>query len=463
MDFRSLTARFGGELLTPHSAGYEAARRLWNGMIDRKPAAIARCRRPEDIVEAIRFAADRDLYPAVRAGGHNVAGTAMVDGGLVIDVSPMKEIAVDGKAQTAQAQTGLTWGEFDQSTSSQGLATTGGVVSTTGIAGLTLGGGIGWLMGRCGLVCDNTFAYDVATADGEMVRASADEHPDLFWALKGGGGNFGVVTSITYRLYPITTVVSGMLLFPLAQGRQVLRHYRDFVSSGLPDELIVYAAALCAPDGTRCLGLFPAYCGEDPSQAGTWIDSLKRFGTVLADFTKAMPYVAMQQMLDAGAPYGIRSYWKSNFLESFPDEAIEVFIDCAERCPSPHTLALLEHAHGAAVRVSPDSTAFPTRKEGLDLVIFSLWPQAQDDRANIEWTQSFYRLMQPWSAGSVYVNGLSEDDSGRVREAFGDNFERLREIKAKYDPGNRFQRNQNIPPRIVRHSTRAETGHAAEA
>ncbi|MGA7408996.1 MAG: BBE domain-containing protein, partial [Bryobacteraceae bacterium] len=332
------------------------------------------------------------------------------------------------------------------------LITTGGVISTTGIAGLTLGGGIGWLMGRCGLGCDNTLAYDVAMADGQLIRATADEYPDLFWALKGGGGNFGVVTSITYRLHRITTVVSGMLLFPLAEGREVLRRHRDFVSSGLPDELIVYAAAMCTPDGTPCIGILPAYCGDDLSKAQVWIDSLKRFGPVLADLTDRMPYVAMQQMLDAAAPYGIRSYWKSNFLESLPDAAIDVFVDFAERCPSPRTFILLEHSHGAAVRVPSDATAFPMRKEGLDLVIFSLWQDAEHDTKNVSWTRSAYEALQPWSAGSVYVNGMSEDDSGRVRQAFGGNFERLCEIKAKYDPQNRFRRNQNISPRVARSS-----------
>jgi hypothetical protein len=366
MHWGSLTSRFQGELLTPQSAGYDDARRIWNGMIDRKPAAIARCHQLEDVVEAIRFASEQDIYPAVRAGGHNVAGTAMVEGGFVIDVSPMKQIVVDANTQTAQAQTGLTWGEFDRATQAHGLATTGGVVSSTGIAGLTLGGGIGWLMGRCGLVCDNTLSYDVVTAEGRFIRVTAEENPDLFWALKGGGGNFGIVTSITYRLYPITTVISGMLLYPLTQGGEVLRRYRDFVSSGLPDELIIYSAALTAPDGTRCLGIFPAYCGDDLSKAATSIDALKQWGTVLVDAIQPMPYMAMQQMFDAGAPYGIRSYWKSTFLESLPEEAIEVFVDFAQRCPSPHTLALLEHAHGAAVRVAPQATAFPTRKEGLD-------------------------------------------------------------------------------------------------
>lgn len=447
MDIEALQSRFGGEVLTPASSDYETARRIWNGMIDRKPAVIARCFQPQDVADAIRFAIDEDVYPAVRAGGHNVAGIASIEGGMVIDVSRMKQLRVDAAAKIAVAQTGLTWGEFDAGTAVQGLATTGGLISTTGIAGLTLGGGIGWLMGRCGLVCDNTIAYEVVTAEGEFLRASAGEHPDLFWALKGGGGNFGVVTSIAYRLYPITTVLSGMVLYPLAQGGEVLRRYRDFVRSGLPDELIVYAAAIRTPDGTPCVAFIPAYCGHDLAAGQVWIDKLKSFGSVLADMTGPMPYVAMQQMLDAAAPYGIRSYWKSNFLESLPDDAIDVIVAFAQDCPSPRTFLILEHAHGAASRVASNATAFAMRKEGLDLVIFSVWEDAAEDAANIKWTRDLFGSMQSWSAGAAYVNALSEDDGSRVGEAFGQNLDRLRAIKAKYDPQNRFRRNHNILPK----------------
>jgi FAD/FMN-containing dehydrogenase len=313
-----------------------------------------------------------------------------------------------------------------------------------------LGGGIGWLMGRCGLACDNTLTYDVATAEGQLIQANADSHPDLFWALKGGGGNFGVVTSITYRLHPIHTIVSGMLLFPFSQGRDVLRRYRDFVSRDLPEELIVYAVAMRLPIGIRAIAILPVYCGDDLSKAQPWIDSLKQFGSVLADLTAPMPYVAMQQMLDAGVPHGIRSYWKSSFLDDLPDAAVDVFMDHVERCPSRQTFAILEHSHGAAARVPGAATTFSRRKEGLALVIFGLWSKAKEDGVNIAWTRNFHAAMRPWSDGSVYVNSLSEDESGRVREAYGENFERLRAIKAKYDPQNRFRHNQNIPPRAER-------------
>lgn len=447
MNVGKLHAHFRGEILTPASAGYDAARKIWNGMIDRRPAAIARCTGPWDVAAAVRFAADEGLYPAVRGGGHNVAGLAMLDGGLVIDVSLMKDIAVDPGEHTAEAQAGLTWGEFDRATQAHGLATTGGLISTTGIAGLTLGGGVGWLMGRCGLVCDNTLAYDVVIASGETVRTSRSEHPDLFWALKGGGGNFGVVTSISYRLYRITTVISGMILHPLAAAGDVLRFYRDFVSSGLPDELIVYAAAITTPDGTPVIALLPAYSGDDLEDGAQLIAPLRQFGSPLADLVATMPYSAMQQMLDAAAPFGQRSYWKSGFLRELPDTAIDTFVDFAARCPSPRTFAMLEHAHGAAGRVDPEATAFAQRADGFDLVLISLWNDPAEDARQIEWTRSFHASMQPWCAGAVYVNALDRDETARVPDAYGRNYPRLCRVKDQYDSGNRFRRNHNIQPR----------------
>ena len=445
MDIEALRPAFSGQILTPGSPEYDASRVIWNAMIDRRPAAIARCTGPADVRAAVQFAADQDLHPAIRGGGHNAAGFAMLDDGLVIDVSPMKGIFVDPVNRTATAQTGLTWGEFDRETALYGLATTGGLISTTGIAGLTLGGGVGWLMGRCGLVCDNTLAYEIVLANGELVRASATEHPDLFWALKGGGGNFGVVTSITYRMYPITTVISGMILHPLAHARDVLKFYRDFVMSELPDELIVYAAALCTPDGNPMLALIPAWCG-DLAEGERLLEPLRTFGSPVADLTAAMPYPAMQKMIDEAAPFGLRSYWKSRFLRDLPDDAIDTFVRYAETMTSPRSVAILEHAHGAVSRVPVDATAFPSRAAAFDLVLISIWPDAQEDQRHIDWTREFFAAMQPWSAGSVYVNSLDQDDADRVPEAYGANYARLAAIKAIYDPGNRFRRNNNIRP-----------------
>lgn len=450
MNVEALQREFRGEIITPDSPGYDQARHIWNAMIDKRPAAIARCRDANDVVAAVRFAAREGIFPAVRGGGHNAAGLAMVDGGLVIDVSPMKRIRVNADARTAIAETGLTWGEFDRATQAHGLAVTGGLISSTGIAGLTLGGGVGWLMGQCGLSCDNTLAYGLVTADGDLVTASAEEHQDLFWALKGGGGNFGVVTSITYQLYPVTQVLSGMIVHPMSRAAEVLTFYRDFVSAGLPDELVVYAAAITTPDGIPVIAIIPAYTGKDLDEGERVLAPLRAFGPPVADSVQRMPYLAMQSMIDPACPYGVmRSYWKSHFLRDLPDTAIETFVEHATQCTSPRTFVIIEHAHGAVGRVAPDATAFPVREHNFNLVVLSLWDDASDDARQVAWTRAFYAAMQPWSAALVYVNALSDDDGGRVAEAYGLNFERLADVKAKYDPGNMFRRNQNVPPARV--------------
>lgn len=446
MNLGALRSQLRGEILTPASPEYDIGRRLWNGMIDRRPAAIVRCTSSEDVAAVLRFAAREELYPAIRAGGHNVAGLASVDEGLVIDVSPMKRITVDPVTRTATSDAGLTWGEFDAATQAFGLATTGGINSTTGIAGLTLGGGVGWLMGRCGLSCDTTIAYSLINAVGDLVTVTAEKHPDLFWALKGGGGNFGVVTSITYRLLPVSTVISGMILHPFARAREVLRNYRDFVMGDVPDELTVYAAALTSPDGVPLMAVIPAYTGPNLAEGERVLAPLRAFGSPVADLVTPMPYQSMQKMFDAGASYGVRSYWKSTFLRALPDEAIDTFVHCAEARTSPRTMVKLEHAHGAVTRVASNATAFPARGHAFDLVVLSLWDDVKDDALNVAWTRDFDRAMRPWSASSVYVNALADDDGGRVREAYGDNYPRLTQVKAKYDPSNRFRRNQNIPP-----------------
>jgi FAD/FMN-containing dehydrogenase len=447
MNLKDLESRFGGEILTAGSPEYETSRKIWNSMIDRRPRAIACCRGPEDVQAAVRFAADENIYPAIRGGGHNAAGLAMIDDGLVIDVSQMKAVSIDSSSRTVTAQTGLTWGEFDQATHAHGLATTGGLISTTGIAGLTLGGGVGWLMGRCGLVCDNTLNYEIVLAGGELVRANANEQPDLFWALKGGGGNFGVVTSITYRMYPIREVVSGLVLHPLAHAGEVLKFYRDFTMAGLPDELTLYVAALSTPDGTPVVGLVPAWCGESPEEGERVLEPVRNFGSPIADMISRMPYPAMQQMIDGIAPYGLRSYWKARFLKELPDEAIERFVEFANTATSPRSLALLEHAHGAVGRVPVNATAFPTRTAPYDLVVIAAWTEANEDARHIDWARRFYSAAEPWAEGTVYVNALDQDDTSRIPEAYGPNYDRLRTVKAQYDPENRFRRNQNILPK----------------
>lgn len=446
MKLETLQKDLRGALLTPESPAYDSRRRIWNAMIDRKPRAIACCTGPADVQAAVRFSAQEGIYPAIRAGGHNAAGLAMLDDGLVIDVSDMKGIFIDPQKSTATAQTGLTWGEFDRETHIHGLATTGGLISTTGIAGLTLGGGVGWLMGRCGLVCDNTLEYEIVLASGQIVKANAAEHEDLFWALKGGGGNFGVVTSITYRMFPIREVLSGMLLWPLSQAREVIRFYRDFTSAGIPDALTLYAAALHTPDGLPVVGLIPAWCG-DIEEGERILEPVRKFGPPMADLIARMPYPAMQQMLDAAAPFGLRSYWKSQFIRELPDEAIDRFVHFAETAASPRSFAILEHAHGAVSRVPVDATAFPTRAEAYDLVVIAVWSDPAEDESNRTWAREFYAGMEPWSSHLVYVNALDQDDLSRIPQAYGPNYQRLCAVKQKYDPDNRFRRNQNIQPR----------------
>ena len=450
MNVNALKREFRGEILTPDSPGYDAARRIWNAMIDRRPAAIARCIGQDDVVAAVRFAAREGLHPAIRGGGHNAAGLAMVDDDLVIDLSAMKRVTVDSATRTARAEGGANWADFDRATQAHGLATTGGLVSTTGIAGLTLGGGLGWLMGRFGLACDNIVAFEIVTADGESIVASADEHQDLFWALKGGGGNFGVVTEITYRLHPVTTVLSGMLLHPLARAGEVLRYWRDFVSAGLPDELMIHAAAITAPDGMPLIALIPAWSGDDLDEGERVLAPLRAFGPPVADLVQRMPYLAMQTMIDSACDYGVlRSYWKSQYLRDLPDEAIDTFVEHAQRCTSPRTFSMIEHNHGAMSRVAPTATAFPVRDQAFNLVLISQWGDASTDARHVAWTREFWGAMQPWSAAKVYVNTLSEDDGGRVAEAYGVNAERRAVVKARYDAGNMFRRNQNILPARV--------------
>jgi FAD/FMN-containing dehydrogenase len=439
-----LRTQLRGELITPDAPTYDSARRIWNGMIDKRPAAIARCAGVADVVATVRFAAENDTLLAIRGGGHNVAGMATCDGGIVIDMTRMKSAHVDPRRRTVRAQAGMTWGDYDRETQLFGLASTGGQVSTTGISGLTLGGGIGWLMGRCGLACDNVRTFQIVTADGSVRTASADENPDLNWALRGGGGNFGAVVSFEYQLYPITTVLSGMLIHPLDRAGEVLRFYREFVAT-VPDELIVYAAALTTPDGMPVLALVPAYSGDDLDEGARILEPLRKFGPPVADMVGPMPYLALQQMLDPACPYGIHSYWKSSFLEALSDDAIDTFAAHARTSTSPRTICILEHYHGKATRMPPDASALALREHPFNLVLLSMW-EGGDPEPHVPWTRQFWNAMQPYSAGSVYVNALAADDGSRTPEAYGANYARLVEIKGKYDPTNLFRVNHNIQP-----------------
>ena len=438
-----LAARFSGMLVGPEDSRYDELRRVHNGMIDRRPALIGRCLGSADIADAVNFARTRGLELAVRGGGHNVAGRAVCDGGLMLDMSLMKAIRVDPIRRTALAQGGVTWREFNRETQARGLATTGGVISTTGIAGLTLGGGLGWLMAKYGLATDNLIAAEVVTAAGEIVRASKDENADLFWALQGGGGNFGAVSWFEYRLHPVGAVTSGMIAFPFENARDVLKFFRD-ISSGLPDELTIFGGLLHAPDGARIAALIVCDCGS--SEAA--LQSIKKFGRPIMDTIGSTSYEATNMMLDAGFPRGALNYWKSNFMAELSDQSIDTLVSQFTLCPSPLSALVLEHIHGAATRVAVDETAFPHRHEGYNCLIVSQWLTAAENTPNIGWARETYELLRPGFAAGRYVNYLGDDDSGQdaVAAAYGPNYQRLQTLKAKYDPANLFHLNQNIRP-----------------
>jgi FAD/FMN-containing dehydrogenase len=383
---------------------------------------------------------------AIRGGGHNVGGRALCDGGMVIDLSRMKGIHVDPKARRARVQPGVLLGELDRETHVFGLAVPAGVVSKTGVAGLTLGGGVGWLARKHGLTCDNVVSFEVVTAEGEVLRAGADEHPDLFWALRGGGGNFGVVTSFEYRAHPVREVLAGPVLHPLANARAVLAFHREFTAS-LPDELTVGAALLHAPDGSgnKVAALVPCHCGE-PSVAEPDVRPARAFGTPVADLVTSMPYPTVNTLLDGALPRGALNYWKSGLIADLSDEAIDVLVSAYEQVPSAMSLIVLDHIHGAATRVAPDATAFPHRDSAFNILLLGQWTDPHDTEPTIAWVRETFEMLQPYLTGGQYTNFLSADDAGAVRQGYGDNYERLVEVKRAYDPSNVFRLNQNIDP-----------------
>jgi FAD/FMN-containing dehydrogenase len=446
---RDLSLRFSGQLLQPADAGYEDARKVHNGLIDKRPALIARCRGVADVVDAIGLARTLNLEVAVRGGGHSVGGRSTVDGGLMIDLATMKGVLVDPKARTVRAQGGVTWAELNRETQLHGLAVTGGVVSTTGIAGLTLGGGLGWLMAKFGLALDNLLSVELVTAERKVLRVSPSEEPDLFWALRGGGGNFGVAATFEYRLHPVgPTITGGLVAHPFERARDVLRFYREFTAS-LPDEMAVFGGLIHAPDGsgTKLAAMVAGHCG--PVAAGeAALRKLKQFGPPAMDAVGPMPYTQLNSMLDAAYPRGALNYWKSRFLKELSDDAIDTMIDAFAKCPTPMGQLLLEHFHGAATRVGVSDTAFPHRAVGYNLVAISEWiDPAATDRC-IAWGKAAYGAMEPFMAAGRYVNYMAVDDTGdsAAAEAYGPNYRRLQEVKKKFDPGNFFHLNQNIRP-----------------
>jgi FAD/FMN-containing dehydrogenase len=443
-EIRGLRAALRGQVLAPGDAEYEQARRVYNAMVDRRPAAIVRCAGTDDVRAAVAFAREHGWHPAVRGGGHSVAGHSVCDGGLVIDLSAMKGIRVDPAARLARVEGGVTWGELDRETAAFGLAAPGGIVSTTGVAGLTLGGGVGWLVRKHGLSCDNLAAAEVVTAGGELLRASDGEHPDLFWALRGGGGNFGVATSFTFRLHPVGTVLGGMVLHPRGRAGDVLRFYREFTADA-PDSLTTSAGLLTSPEGVPLVALVACWAGP-PREGEAVLRPLRAFGQPVQDGIAPLSFPLMQRLMDGAFPAGRRNYWKAGFLDALTDAAIDTVVAQAARAPSPHTAVLLESYTGAAARVAPGATAYPHRGAPYNLHLFSAWTDPAGDAASVGWTRDAWEALAPFSTGGAYVNFLGDEGDERVRAAYGANLARLAEAKRVYDPANLFRRNQNVRP-----------------
>ena len=440
----ALRSAFRGQLVSGGDTDYETGRRIWNASIDRHPGVIARCAGVADVVEAVNFARENGVLVAVRGGGHNVGGRALCDDGMVIDLSRMKGIHVDAHNRRARVQGGALLGDVDRETHLFGLAVPTGIISKTGIAGLTLGGGVGWLVRKYGLTCDNVLSFEIVTADGKVLIASAAENKDLFWALRGGGGNFGVVTSFEYRLHPVSTVLGGLILYPRDQATTVLRHYREFMKSA-PDELAVYAGLLSAPDGTPVVALIACHCGElEEGEAA--LKPLRALGTPLMDAIQPMPFPKMQSLLDGGFPDGALNYWKSAFLRELGDDAIQTVIDHANRALSPQTAVVLEYYGGAAGRVGASETAFAHREAAYSLGILCRWTDPAESPRQIAWTRGFAEAMRPYYSGAYLLNFLDAEEHDTIRAAFGSNYDRLVAVKNRYDPTNFFHLNQNIKP-----------------
>ncbi len=453
-NIEELKSAFKGTILLPSDAAYEDARKIWNGMIDKRPAVIARCATTTDVVRAVHFARDNGVVLAVRGGGHNIAGNAICDDGLVIDLSAMRATRVEPNGPRATVEGGATLADFDAATQAHGLATPVGINSTTGIAGLTLGGGFGWLSRKYGMTIDNLESAEVVTAAGAVLRASASEHPDLFWALRGGGGNFGVVTRFTFRLHPVgPNVLSGLVVYPIAAAKSVLQQYRDFIAQA-PDELTVWTVLRKAPplpflpetahgQGIGALALI--YTG-DPSKGEALIEPLRRFGSPLGEHVGVQPYVAWQRAFDPLLAAGARNYWKSHNFTTLQDGLLDAVIAAVGTLPSPQCEIFFGALGGATSRPAPDATAYAHRDAQFVMNVHGRWESPADDTHCIRWARDFFQAAAPFASSGVYVNFLTADEVDRVRAAYGPNYDRLVEVKRTYDPDNVFRINQNIAP-----------------
>ena len=442
----ALRAQFSGAVLEASDPGYDAARAIHNGMIDKRPTLIASCVNTADIADAVRFGRSEDLEISVRGGGHNPAGKAVTSGGLMINLAPMRGTYVDPMRRRARVQGGANWNEYNRATAQHGLASTGGVISTTGVAGLTLGGGLGWLMGRFGMASDNLRSVELVTSEGEVLQVDADSDPDLFWGLRGGGGNFGVAASFEFEVHPIDSILGGIVAYPLSEALRVLAPYQE-ITADPPDELVSFFALVHAPDGSgnKIVAMPVCYCGEI-SAGEALLAPVRSAGTPAVDLIGPMPYAAINTMLDGAYPRGARNYWRSAFLKEFNEELLGVLVDAFERVPSPMTSILIEHFHGAATRVDPTATAYAHREPGYNLAITGEWLDPADDDANIGWIRATFDAVAPYTADDVFLNYLGGDEAERVHTAYGPNWERLVTLKRRWDPDNVFHLNQNIPP-----------------
>ncbi|MEP7206618.1 MAG: FAD-binding oxidoreductase [Casimicrobiaceae bacterium] len=446
--------RFRGGIVRPGDGEYGEARQVWNGMIDRKPALIARCHTVADVVQAVTFARENDVLVSVRGGGHNIAGNAVCDDGMVIDLSSMKGVKVDVKARRANVEPGCTLADFDAAVQAHGLATPLGINSTTGVPGLTLGGGFGWLSRKHGMTVDNLRSADVVTADGKQVRASEQDNPDLFWALRGGGGNFGIVTNFEFELHPVgPEVLSGFMVFPFEQAKEVLGQFARFTET-MPDELNVWMITRKAPPlpflpvefhGTEVVVLAVFYLG-DPAEGEKLIEPLRKFGKVLGEHVGVQPFVAWQQVFDPLLTPGARNYWKSHNFTKLGDGVIDVIIEYAAKLPSPQCEIFVGSLGGATTRVAPGAMAYSSRDANYVMNVHGRWDAPEDDQRCIAWSREFFAASQPHASGGAYINFLTQDETDRVAFAYGKSYQRLVEIKKKYDPKNFFRMNQNIKP-----------------
>jgi FAD binding domain/Berberine and berberine like len=445
--------RFGPAALVPGDPGYEEERKVWNGSIDKRPAVIVRCRTTEDAVAAVNLSRESGALIAVRGGGHSLPGLGTCDGGVVIDLSPMRGVVVDADARTAQVGPGATWRDLDAATAEHGLATTGGLISTTGVAGLTLGGGIGWLMRKHGLSCDNLVAAEVVTAAGEIVRTNSSVEPELLWGLRGGGGNFGIVTRFEFRLHPVSTVLGGLMMFPLERGSEVLRVYRAWADE-LGDEFSTLVGISTAPPapfvpadlvGRKIVAVMGCWCSE-PAAGEAALGPIRQLNPAV-DLFGPMPYSVLQTLGDEGAPAGARNYFRSGYTDGLSEGLIDEVLEHGGRMPSPMSQIHLHQMGGAVARVGENDTAFSTRRAAYAYNLVSTWTDAGDDDANIGANRDLAAALAPFSTGGVYVNFLGDEGDARIRAAYGDSkYERLQRLKRDFDPDNLFRVNQNIPP-----------------